>query len=298
MNRTEPTATTDARPFSRLEPRPPCFAGRLAEMVVQALIDEVTLGPKPGLVDIESRGAHQDLDWTLMCRSANALRGTFEAMAGAGAALNDASALRARIGHLGRLGEAAMMRATAGVNTHRGAIWALGLLVTAAAQAPDALAPQAVCERAAALARIGDPFAPTHTGHKGERACRDFRVGGARGQAQAGFPLLTRLALPELRRSRSRGDHENTCRLNALLTLMSELDDTCVLARGGEHALTQLRCGARAVLATGGANTIAGRRALRRLDAELLTLNVSPGGAGDLLAATLFIDRLETLLTQ
>ena len=282
----------------RADPRPSRLAQRLAAMVVQALIDEVTLGPKPGLVDIRGRGAHLDLDWTLMCHSAHALLPTFEAMAQAGATMADAAALRERIGQLGRLGEAAMMQATGGVNTHRGAIWALGLLITAAAQAPEALAADAVCERAARLARLRDPSAPTHTGNKGEQACRDFKVGGARGQAQAGFPLVTRLALPELRQSRQRGDHENAARLNALLALMSQLDDTCVLARGGAQALARLHDGARAVLAAGGAFALAGRRALRRLDAELLALNVSPGGAGDLLAATLFVDRLETHLTH
>ncbi|HEX7435844.1 MAG TPA: triphosphoribosyl-dephospho-CoA synthase, partial [Caldimonas sp.] len=114
----------------------------------------------------------------------------------------------------------------------------------------------------------------------------------ARGQAQAGFPHVIGLGLPELKRSRDRGDGETSARLNALLAIISELDDTCVLSRGGRAALTQVQHAAAAVLAAGGAATLAGRRLLRRFAADAVTCNLSPGGAADLLAATLFLDRI------
>src|SRR5512133_2524486 len=112
--------------------RPP--AAGLAQMVVTALIDEATLTPKPGLVDFRGRGAHRDLDWMLMCHSAWALHPGFCAMAEAGASGMHTQRLRERIGRIGRHAEVTMLQATGGVNTHRGAIWALGLLVTAAAE--------------------------------------------------------------------------------------------------------------------------------------------------------------------
>jgi triphosphoribosyl-dephospho-CoA synthase len=282
-----------------LEPvrRPAVKAGRaerLADHVVTALIDEVTLTPKPGLVDIRGRGAHRDLSWPLMCHSAHSLRPTFVALARAGEAGLDHRALRERIGAIGRDGEAAMMEATGGINTHRGAIWALGLLVTAAAMDHTDRAPARVASRAGALARLPDRFAPSTTGHKGERACREHGVGGARAQARAGFPQVTTVALPTLRASRACGDREEAARLNALLAIMARLDDTCVLSRGGPAALTTVRQGAVRVLAAGGAGSTDGRRALHALEEHMLALDVSPGGAADLLAATLFLDRVES----
>ena len=267
-------------------------ATALGRQVLQALLDEVTLTPKPGLVDLRSRGAHLDLNWALMCHSACVLQPVFAAMAEAGERMDDDDLLRQRIGALGRDGESVMMAATGGVNTHRGAIWALGLLVTAAAQQDargGSLAPDAVAARAGALARLADHGAPQETGNKGELACRQYHVGGARGQARAGFPHVTQIGLPALRASRARGDGETTARLNSLLAIIAQLDDTCVLSRGGVAALTALQAGAARVLAAGGAGT----QALLALEAEVLALNVSPGGAADLLAATLFLDRLE-----
>ena len=271
----------------------------LGRQVLQALLDEVTLTPKPGLVDLRSRGAHTDLNWALMCHSACVLQPVFAAMADAGAQSEDDDLLRQRIGAIGRDGEARMLAATGGVNTHRGAIWALGLLVTAAAQqgargaSLASLAPLAVAARAGALARLHDRGAPAVTGNKGELACCQYQVDGARGQARAGFPLVTGAGLAQLHASRARGDNETTARLNALLAIISQLDDTCVLSRGGETALLALQAGAARVLAAGGAATADGAKALLALEACALARGVSPGGAADLLAATLFLDRLQ-----
>lgn len=271
----------------------------IAQHAVQALVDEAMLTPKPGLVDMRGSGAHRDLTWALMCASACVLRPAFEEMALAGRLLaHDAPMLRRRIGAIGRAAESTMMAATGGVNTHRGAIWALGLMVTAAAADGDGLDTGTIAARAGALARIADPDAPRHTGNKGERARLEHGVGGARGQAQAGFPQVTEHALPMLRLSRARGDAEAHARVNALLAVMAQLDDTCLLARGGQAALLATQGGARRVLAAGGMGTPIGRQRLAQLETRMRALNVSPGGAADLLAAALLLDRLERQAAQ
>ena len=269
------------------------FAERLADMVVSALVDEVTLTPKPGLVDMRSRGAHHDLNWGLMCHSAWVLHPTFYAMAVAGERITDPSRLREEIGRIGRDGEVQMMVATDGVNTHRGAIWALGLLVTAAAQDRQALTASAVASRAALMARCHDQFSPIVTGNKGEQACQTYGVGGARAQAQAGFPHVVDVALPALNYWRSRGEGEDAAQLNALLAIIAELDDTCVLSRGGLEALAAIQTGALKVLRLGGAGSLEGKARLQAFEDELLERHISPGGAADLLAAALFLDQLE-----
>lgn len=288
--------------FNVLQRRPATMsrAGMLADLAVAALVDEAMLTPKPGLVDMRGSGAHRDLSWLLMCHSAHALRPHFKAMAQAGAAIGDLAALRRRIGAIGRDAESAMMAATNGVNTHRGAIWALGLLVTAAAQGPEERleAPAAIAARAGALARLRDPGAPACTGNKGELARKTYGVGGARGQAEADFPHVTGVALPMLHAARRRGHTESAARLDTLLAIVADLDDTCLLARGGPAALHAAQSGAQAVLDAGGAAMAAGQAELRRLEADMLARGTSPGGAADLLAAALLLDAIANNTTN
>ena len=270
----------------------PSAAERLADLAVQALVDEADLSPKPGLVDRRGSGAHSDLHLGLMHASAQSLWPAFAAMADAARSEGRVSrALRETLGQLGRDGEAEMLRVTAGVNTHRGAIWALGLL-SAAAMLESGAAAERIAASAAALARLDDPAAPHNPDSHGARVCRRYGVLGAREQAQHGFPAVIEHGLPQLVASRHVGAGEQNARLDALLAIMSTLTDTCVLHRAGLEGLTRMQAGARAVLDAGGAASLAGRRQLRLLDHDMLALNASPGGAADLLAATLFLDRL------
>ena len=266
----------------------------LADLAVDALIDEADLSPKPGLVDKRGSGAHTDLHLGMMHASALSLWPCFKAMAEVAQQRGEVDRhLREAVGRIGREGEADMLRVTAGVNTHRGAIWALGLLSAAAALDSAALAPAQVVLRAARLALLNDPAAAVTGDSHGAQVCRLYGVHGAREEAQLGFPAVIQQALPQLARSRAAGAGEQNARLDALLAIMSQLADTCVLYRAGMAGLSTMQGGARAVLAAGGCASLAGRRRLRQLERDMLRLRASPGGAADLLAATLFLDRLQ-----
>ena len=264
----------------------------LARTATQCLIDEARLSPKPGLVDSRGNGAHRDLTLALMERSAQSLTPTFQALALQSWQRPADISLRQTIGRLGREGEQQMMAATNGVNTHRGAIWALGLLVSAVAMLGGDTQPQTVAATAAELAKLPDDAAPK-VFSKGLRVTHRYRVPGAREEAQQAFPHIIQRALPQLRLSRLNGSSETHSRLDALMAIMTTLTDTCVLSRAGMEGLDAMQSGARAVLSAGGTAQPDGQRALAALDRHMLALNASPGGAADLLAATLFLDRVE-----
>ena len=267
------------------------LAERLAETATQALIDEARLSPKPGLVDSRSAGAHQDLSLDLMLRSARSLTSTFYLLALHSWQRPADIALRQEVGRLGRAGEVQMMAETGGVNTHRGAIWAMGLLVSAVAMQPENLLPQPIAQRAAKIASLPDAFSPKKVS-KGSQAVQGYQGPGAREEAQSGFPHNIDRALPQLHHSRHGGASESEAQVDALLAVMTTLTDTCVLSRGGLAALEAMHQGAQAVLDAGGTRTMAGKQQLRHLENRMLSDNVSPGGAADLLAATLFLDRV------
>ncbi|MCY1356694.1 2-(5''-triphosphoribosyl)-3'-dephosphocoenzyme-A synthase [compost metagenome] len=271
------------------------LADWLADLAVDALIDEADLSPKPALVDRRGSGAHRDLHLGLMHASALSLWPCFKQMAEAALEHGEVGQpLREALGRIGREGEAAMLATTAGVNTHRGAIWALGLLVASVALEPQSSDAQAIALRAARIALIDDREAPQLDSH-GAQVSRHYGARGAREEAQLGFPSVLGHGLPQLARSRAAGAGEQNARLDALLAIMTTLADTCVLWRAGLEGLAAMQQGARAVLDAGGSASLAGRRQLRALDTRLLQLNASPGGAADLLAACLFLDKAGSL---
>lgn len=278
--------TKPAAPF-----HPLLDADQLAELALQSLVAEAELTPKPGLVDRRGSGAHSDLSLDIMRRSASAIAPYFTAMAAASCIAPMGQSLRAEVAVIGREAEAAMLRETGGGNAHKGAIWVLGLLVTATAQS-GTLHPGAIAKDGGLLAQLPDSARPRLVSH-GDLVRRRYGAKGARGEACAGFPHVVKVGLPVLRAARECGLSETNSRLSSLLAIMGSLEDTCVLYRGGDEGLQTVKQGARKVLASGGPGCAAGDEMLRRFDRALFARNISPGGSADLLAATLFLDAIE-----
>lgn len=291
-------STTTRQAAQAVRPAPPTkiggMAAQLACFAVDALLEEVHLTPKPALVDRRGSGAHRDLNLAVMMRSAHALEPTFAALAHASRGEKPSALLRTELAAIGRAGEADMMRATGGSNAHRGAIWIVGLLVAGATICHDGgktWDPRQVCELGAQIACFPDHEAAASDSNGASVRAR-YGVGGARREAQYGFPHVLRAGLPTLQAARRSGHGEDAARIDALMSIMTTLDDTCLLHRAGPPALDAAQRGAHEVLSRGGSASLPGRAALYRLDRALLALNASPGGAADLLAATLFIDKL------
>lgn len=265
------------------------WAQGVSTLAAEAMIDEVELTPKPALVDGRGSGAHDDLTLDSMRRSAWSLAPTFETMALCAHGRQPDRFLREDLAAIGRAGEPAMFAATGGSNAHRGAIWALGLLIGGLSINPHGT-PDLVASLAAEIASFPDRFIPQAPSN-GQSVAARFGVPGARGEALQGFPHVVRVGLPALRAARAKGAGEVNARLDTLMSIMASLDDTCVLHRGGRPALHVAKTGAGQVLLHGGSGTPNGWAALNRLHDEMMALNASPGGAADMLAATLFLDR-------
>ncbi|MEW9503173.1 triphosphoribosyl-dephospho-CoA synthase [Jeotgalibacillus marinus] len=267
------------------------FSLTAAKVAKRSLIEEVELTPKPGLVDRSNTGAHQDLTLQLMTTSAEALTDTFEKIAFISYDCSPSSSLREEIAAIGRDGEKRMFEVTGGVNTHKGAIWAIGLLVSAASMGKGMYTVEENVTLAGELARLPDRYCPA-TKTNGGNVTAKYGVGGARGEAQQGFPHITQCSLPMLKRSRADGLTEEKARLNALLALIAHLDDTCILHRGGPEALSFAKKQAALFLTNGKIDY------LNTLDEDFTRRNISPGGSADLLAATLFLDKIQTYKTE
>jgi triphosphoribosyl-dephospho-CoA synthase len=267
-------------------------AHRLGRFAVASLHAELACAHKPGLVTPFDRGSHEDMDAGTFMRSLFALRGYFVAIAAAGAADAPFATLR----ELGIDAERAMLRATGGINTHRGAIFSLGLLVAAAARlrssATTPLTGEAVCD---AVAPWRDALldAPLDPHSHGQRMRRLHGVAGVREQAAAGFPLLREVALPTLRGALRDGLGHDAAMAQTLLHLIARTDDLNLLHRGGRDGLRFAQRRAHAFLAAGGVRQPDWRTQLVRLGAAFVARRLSPGGSADLLACAWFLQRQE-----
>lgn len=249
----------------------------LAHMACQALETELATTPKPGLVDLHDNGAHSDMNPDIMRRGIRALLPYFVSLAKAGK--SNASADRVRC--IGIKAERAMLAATNGVNTHRGALFALGLTLYAVyhSDGTDASISKRIKEMAERLSgRSDEQEVPSHGSQARARGCH----GGAMAMALTGYSDLINIWLPFYRYHRK----EPYAAHKTLLLIMSTLTDTNVAFRAGNQIADRTRRQARELLDD---FSIEGVQALNK---EFIAENISPGGAADMLALTLLFNNI------
>lgn len=257
----------------------------LDQLCLNALRSEVLAWPKPGLVTPVDSGSHHDMHVGTFLKSISALEGTFAEMAMAAAFGQGFEAMMAA----GRRAEARMELATDGANTHRGAIFNLGLLASASAlrrctPALTGLVCGEVVERAWGEKIIASrsSSAATH----GNQVYQRYARGGARSEAAAGFPMLYRFGIPTLSRLLQDGHDDERAIIGTLMTLMEKVDDTNLLWRGGEDGLAFAKRSARNFNINGGVAQPGWRDRLTAIHRSFVERHLSPGGSADLVAAS------------
>ncbi|WP_418788612.1 GNAT family N-acetyltransferase [Leyella stercorea] len=287
----------------------------IAHLATQALQAELDTTPKPGLVDKDNNGAHRDMDYALMQRSIDTLHPYFVKLALLGCA--DALPTHASIRDIGIEAERAMLSATNGVNTHKGALFSMGLAVVAAAHEERKIAAneeQILKERnggedvlvslRTTIKALAASFPDTNGTHgskakllsKGTTAIK-----GALDNAREGYEMLFAEWLPFYIERRK--EHDAHTLHKTLLRIMCDLDDTNVIYRTDLATAEEVKQEARALLDSfSKAHTAEDKE--KRIAAELLALkdmdkrytarNISPGGAADMLSLTIFIGSIQT----
>ena len=261
----------------------------IALLVSAALREELETYPKPGLVSLVDNGSHPDMDATTFLSSIEAIEPFFARMAEAGA---EECALR-RLQEIGLQAEAAMREATGGRNTHRGAIFCLGLLAAAAGRRVEGSE-----SLGAIVCRCwgGEiPQVSTLTGtSNGIVQCLLHGVGGVREEACLGFPSVFGMGLPSFLASVQKHGRE-AARVQAFFALLAVCEDTTLLKRGGPEGLVHARSEARRFLDCGGVANPHWRELGAALHTSFVEQNLTAGGAADLLSATLFVENADFL---
>ncbi len=272
---------------------------RLSALATNALLEEVAVTPKPGLVDRANNGAHRDMDFSSFLASAAALapywtecfregtrRTAYPPVSAVGAAIgrppeaeapqechserSEESVPPAATGEkgtapsapprsaqdfvwraippaecfavlrpLGKIAERRMLAATGGVNTHKGAIFTLGVLCGAAGRLWTAEAgfpePEAILDEAAAMTRetLEQELPAAHWNTAGEALYQKYGARGIRGQVADGLPAVRNVSLPVFKKLLAEGLDRNHAAAVTLLHLIANVEDTNLLHRGG-----------------------------------------------------------------
>lgn len=283
------------RPSPRQDTPVTC-AQELGRAAVRALYAEISLEPKPGLVSFRDSGSHLDMDGSTFLRSLFALRGYFSRVAQAGAQGASFAVLQT----LGKAAEARMFAATGGINTHRGAVFGLGLLCASAGRLQaQRLSLTPLHLRAVLLSTWGETLAerarsmhvaaPTSNG---QRVAQRFGLRSAGDEAAQAFPTLFDTTLPALQTALAGGATDRAARVQALFATMAVLDDTNVVHRGGVEGLRFVQLSARRFIEMGGVRQEDWLVQAREVHADFVRRRLSPGGAADVLASACWVAEL------
>ena len=272
----------------------------LARAAFKASVREATATPKPGLVDSEGSGCHDDMDCALFLKSARAIAPFWELQARTGLDGVTPEFAMAPLRQTGIEMERAMAKATCGVNTHKGLIYLMSLLLYGAgfsifsglartaenAANCASLAVRGAVERE--LASIGKSVT-RHQLTNGERLFVEHGVTGARGEAERGFPSVVNAGLPAFRRALREGANDNNASLAALLEIMLVCEDSNVMSRAGfdywQNEYKKLVAETRREFCAPEWS----HAPLYELERKFMERRVSPGGAADLLSCTYFL---------
>lgn len=262
----------------------------VAALAVRALLYEVCTTPKPGLVDRANNGSHRDMDIFTFMNSSAALWPYFAQcmQTGRDTAARPAPETFSALRWPGKLAESAMRKATGGVNTHKGAIFSLGLACAALGrlERENWDKPERVLAQIAAMTKgladreLSGLTKGTAT-TAGQRFYLEYGVTGVRGQAEAGFPTVLKYGLPVLEKGLSQGKNVDEAGAAAMLTLLANTADTNMISWGGIDVQREKSAQLLELLE---ADPYPGADILNALDQDYIRRNLSPGGSADLLA--------------
>ena len=275
---------------------------KIASAAMESMLYEVSVTPKPGLVDRNNCGAHHDMDYFTFMSSAASLHASFDEMVRVGVEYRDVPVreLLAPLRKCGMKAEERMFSFTKGVNTHKGMIFTLGMLCGCAGWylGKGSYSWDRLCDLAAEMCegiceREYEGLEKKENLTKGERMYLEYGLTGVRGEVEGGYKTVRTISLPVYENLRSQKIQINEALVQTLLHLIAETADTNIVSRHDLETAEYAKEYAKKVLASGGIFSEEGKSLLQEMDQDFIMRYISPGGCADLLAVTHFLYTLK-----
>ena len=267
-------------------------------LAVKSLLDEVHTTPKPGLVDCRNNGSHNDMDIHLFIKSANALKPYFEECFSIGKETSLLSHEEAftLLRNAGIKAEQTMYDITSGVNTHKGAIYSMGILCASIGRLWTPEIPVAdvsdICLESSEFVKkaIKKDFEQIGSTSAGGRLYMEYGLTGIRGEVASGFNSVLKIGLTCYENLRIKNYSQNDAGAITLLHFIANVEDTNIYHRGGVNGAKYAKQVTRTILKEYPEPT---KKQIESLDDDFIKQNLSPGGCADLLAITYFLCSLK-----
>ena len=280
------------------------YCNYISKLSIKALLYEVAVTPKPGLVDRNNSGAHKDMDFFTFIDSSLTLGDYFNKCTKAGISFSgdDYSNLLKDIRPIGIQAEKDMYLATYGVNTHKGLIFSIGIIAAAAGLHFNRfktiyIASKEISEMVKVISKditlelmdIENKENLTY----GEKLYYKYGVKGIRGEVEEGFETVLKYSLPVLEDLLRGSKHINDILVQVLLHLIANTEDSNILGRHDKKTLIHVKEMATIALAKGGYFNPEGKEYIEKMDKYFIANNISPGGSADLIAVTIMLYFIE-----
>ncbi|MBO8441295.1 MAG: triphosphoribosyl-dephospho-CoA synthase CitG [Firmicutes bacterium] len=281
---------------------------QIFQNAVRALLYEAVINPKPGLVDPVTHGSHPDMDIFTFINSSMSLENYFkkcvELAQQSRQKCESLDRLFLRIREEGVRAEKQMFKATVGINTHKGAIFALGIMVTAVAYQNKQnvnvidlqLLKRSIKEM---MIHILDDFEQLQSKDRddltaGEKQYLDYGLTGIRGEAANGFSIVIDKALPFMQKTQ--GSRKQRM-LDTLMYIAGNIQDSTLIKRAKTiNAVNEVKQDVEKYFALGGSQNITGIEYLKELDAKYAEKHYSLGGTADILILTIYLGLLNRII--
>ncbi|MBN2899293.1 MAG: triphosphoribosyl-dephospho-CoA synthase CitG [Clostridia bacterium] len=276
----------------------------VAMLASKAILYEVATSPKPGLVDRFNNGAHTDMDFFTFMASSSALnKGFMEIAQAADTYSGEAEHLLSLLRPIGLEMEKAMFAATDQVNTHKGIVFSLGILVAATIQVsknelPTSDAVIAYVKRmTSGLTQELISSEEKKDKTSGEKIFKTYGLTGIRGEVESGFQTVQKYGLDVLKKSYYTLGNKNDLFIHVLFSLMTACEDSNIISRHEPETLYEVQAMAKDFIHSGGMKQQNSIEQVKELDRIFTERNISPGGSADLLAVTIFFGLVENLIS-
>lgn len=268
-------------------------ANNLSDIALESMIYEVSSYPSFGLVSPLTQGAHNDMDFFTFLDSSFAIKEGLKSMAKISYSSIPLDIVFNHLREIGKITEKNMFIATNNINTHKGMIFLLGVVISATARALYEKKSfneiqNIIKNMTKDILKDFDNINPNSNLTHGEKLFLKYGFTGIRGEIKTGLEVIFNGAIKVFTDTLEKTKSTNLASVQTLIFLMGNVMDSTIVYRHDFETLERVKKEMQELYHQGGIFIQDSQSILKDIEKKYISNRISPGGCADLLAITLF----------